>query len=454
MRRRGALWATLGAALVWAAALPASASAHGISGKETLGIPRYVFAWGASVVLVLSFVGLAALWSRPILEHPRERLVARLPRVADPICGAIGIAIFAIAVYAGLAGEQDDPQHNLLPVVLYVHFWVGLAFLSVFLGDVFRAFNPWRAMARGVAAGGRAIGVRYQAPLAYPGRLGRWPAALGILVFAAIELVYSADVTPRGLAVLAIVYAAAQLIGMAAFGIERWSDRADPFGVYFGLFARLSPLRWERARLWVRTPLAGLTGLTAIPGTAALVCVMIGTTSFDGLEQTATWRSTFSDPTQAGRLAGLGFMVALVYSVYRVGTYGMRTVGRDRQSGYLAARFAHSLVPIALAYVVAHYFSLLATSGQDLGYLISDPLGNGSNLFGTADWTSNLGLVSTTAVWLVQVCALIVGHVSGLASAHDRALVMYEGKAAAQSQYWMLAVMVGFTCLGLWLLSA
>ena len=369
--------------------------------------------------------------------------MARLPRVADPICGAIGIAVFAIAVYAGLAGEQTDLQHNLLPVVLYVHFWVGLAIVSVFLGDVFRAFNPWRALARGAAAAGRAIGVRFQPPLAYPGRLGRWPAALGIVVFAAVELVYSADVTPRGLAVLAIVYAVFQLVGMAAFGIDRWSDRADPFGVYFGLFARLSPLRWERARLWVRTPLSGLTGLTAIPGTAAVVCV-----------STSTWRSAFTDPTQLGRLAGLLVMVTLIYSVFRLGTYGMRTVGRHRQSGYLAGRFAHSLVPIALAYVVAHYFSLLATSGQDLGYLISDPLGKGSDLFGTADWTTNLGIVSTTAVWLVQVCALVVGHVSGLAAAHDRALVMYDGKAAAQSQYWMLAVMVGFTCLGLWLLSA
>ena len=293
MRRRGTLFAALGAALAWVAVLPASASAHGISGKETLGIPRYVFAWGASVVLVLSFVALAALWSRPILEHPRERLVARLPRVADPICGAIGIAVFAIAVYAGLAGEQTDLQHNLLPVVLYVHFWVGLAIVSVFLGDVFRAFNPWRALARGAAAAGRAIGVRFQPPLAYPGRLGRWPAALGIVVFAAVELVYSADVTPRGLAVLAIVYAVFQLLGMAAFGIDRWSDRADPFGVYFGLFARLSPLRWERARLWVRTPLSGLTGLTAIPGTAAIVCVMIGSTSFDGLENTSTARSIY-----------------------------------------------------------------------------------------------------------------------------------------------------------------
>jgi hypothetical protein len=454
MKRLSAFSAAVGVALAWAVALPASAAAHGTSGKETLGIPRYVFAWAASVVLVLSFVGLAALWSRPRLEGARERVVLRLPRVLDPLCGALGVAVFGVAVYAGLAGEQSDPQRNLLPVLVYVHFWVGLAFLSLLLGDVYRAFNPWRAVARAAGALAGAVGLRPRAPFAYPARLGRWPAALGILAFAAIELVFSADVTPRALAVLAIVCAVTQLAGMALFGIERWSTRADPFGVFFGLFARLSPLHWERARLSVRRPLAGLTAVTAIPGTVALICVMIGTTSFDGLESTSTWRSTFPDATQIGRLTGMFVMVAIITSVYLIGAYGMRTVGTPRTARYLAGRFAHSLVPIALAYVVAHYVSLLATEGQALGYLVSDPLGDGSDLFGTADWTVNLGVISATAVWLVQVGALVAGHVSGLASAHDRALVVYEGKAAAQSQYWMLAVMVGFTCLGLWLLSA
>ncbi len=185
-----------------------------------------------------------------------------------------------------------------------------------------------------------------------------------------------------------------------------------------------------------------------------MVCVMIGTTSFDGLESTTAWRNTFDQPTSLGRLTAMLLMVGLIAAVFRLGARGMRNVGRPRTANYLAGRFAHSLVPIALAYVVAHYFSLLVTEGQALGYLISDPLGNGSDLFGTASATVDLGVISTTAVWLVQVGALVAGHVSGLAAAHDRALVIYDDRSAAQSQYWMLAVMVGFTCLGLWLLSA
>jgi hypothetical protein len=133
----------------------------------------------------------------------------------------------------------------------------------------------------------------------------------------------------------------------------------------------------------------------------------------------------------------------------------MRTVGTGHETTELARRFVHSLVPIALAYVVAHYFSLLAYQGEAVAYLASDPLGDGSDLFGTAGQTVDYTVITATGIWYVQVAALVVGHVAGLTLAHDRALVVYDRvRDATRSQYWMLAVMVGFTSLGLWLLSA
>ena len=134
---------------------------------------------------------------------------------------------------------------------------------------------------------------------------------------------------------------------------------------------------------------------------------------------------------------------------------GMQTVGRGHDARELAARFAHSLIPIALAYLIAHYFSLLVFQGQAMGYLISNPLGDGSDIFGTAGNGIDYGLIGGEAIWYVQVAALVAGHVAGLVLAHDRALAIYrDAREAARSQYWMLVVMVGFTSLGLWLLSA
>jgi hypothetical protein len=148
-------------------------------------------------------------------------------------------------------------------------------------------------------------------------------------------------------------------------------------------------------------------------------------------------------------------MVLIVGLLYRLGIAGMHTVGERRSTKELSAAFAHTLVPIALAYVVAHYFSLLAYQGQAVAALASDPLGDGSDVLGTASATIDYTWVDANGIWYVQVAALVLGHIAGLTLAHDRALALYRRtRDATRSQYWMLAVMVAFTSLGLWLLSA
>jgi hypothetical protein len=456
--------------LAAALALPASASAHGLVGKQDLPIPKYVFAWAASAVLVISFVGLAVLWPKPRLEEVRERRLFRLPVQLEVVSGLIGVAIFAIVVYAGLAGVQTSTA-NLTPTVVYVLFWVGIPVLSVLFGDVFRAFNPWLAIGRGTGWLVKRLGAGAE-PLAYPERLGRWPAAFGILAFAWVELAYTNKADPSTLSIMILAYAAAQIVGMSVYGTEAWSRYGDAFGVYFGLFAMLSPLHWVRGELRLRPPLAGAPKLDPVPGTVPLLCTMIGTTSFDGFSQGPLWTGTNGLGIQLQhRFLDLGFnaevaleiaftigligVVLLISGLYRLGVLGMQSVGENHTATELGRRFVHSLIPIALAYVIAHYCSLLLYQGQAIGYLISDPLGHGSNIFGTADKTIDYGVINANGVWYVQVIALVLGHACGLALAHDRALSTYRSaRAATRSQYWMLVVMIGFTSLGLWLLSA
>jgi hypothetical protein len=471
MHRRRLLALVLVAAGTALAVSPASALAHGLVGRQDLPIPKWLFGWAAAVVLVASFVGLAVLWPKPRLEAVRERHLCGLPRWLDPLAGAIGLAIFVLVVYAGFAGSQTT-TNNLAPTAIFVLFWVAIPIASLFFGDVFKALNPWRAAARGIAwLAAKASRGGLPAPMPYPAKLGRWPAALGIVAFAWIELVYSGRGDPSNLAVLALVYAAIQFVGMSLYGIESWNRYGDGFGVYFGLIARMSPLRWTRTALFARKPLTGLTNLDIVPGTVALVCVIIGTTSFDGFSNGATWSTIAPDLTGLFRDVGFGQATALelaftvglvvvtliVAGMYRLGIMGMQTVDPLGASAReLAGRFAHSLVPIGLAYVVAHYFSLLAYEGQRIAYLVSDPLGNGSNIFGTSSATVDYTWISATAIWYVQVAALVIGHVAGLVLAHERALVSFDGdsQTATRSQYWMLVVMIAFTSLGLWLLSA
>lgn len=443
--------------------------AHGLVGRTDLPIPKWLFGWAAAVVLVISFAALAILWPKPELQDERGRRWFRMPRLVEPLLGLVGVVAFIAVVYSGLRGAQDA-QDNLAPTIIYVHFWVGMAVVSVLFGDVFRALNPWRATARFFAWwAGLFTDKPMPAPLEYPKKLGRWPAAIQIFIFVWVELAYVNRDDPSQLAIMAIAYAAVQLIGMSFFGIETWEDRADGFQALWSIYARLSPFKRHGQDVYVRRPLNGAPGLDMLPGTLPLLIVAIGTTSFDGFSNGPIWASLGPDLAKFWKSVGFGAtaqnelaetvgllgMVLLVGLFYRLGVRGMRKVGSGHTSPELAQRFAHSLIPIAFAYALAHYFSLLMYQGQALGYLISDPLGHGSNLFGTAGATIDYTIVTATAVWYVQVAALVGGHVSGLMLAHDRALAMYSNvKEAVRSQYYMLVVMIGFTSLGLWLLSA
>jgi hypothetical protein len=341
--------------------------------------------------------------------------------------------------------------------------------VSVLLGDVFRAFNPWRASGRAVGWAAARAGVSSPIRRPYPDRLGRWPAVATIVGFAWLELVYTQKADPRILAWLCVGFVLVQLAAIALFGVERWTERGDGFSVYFNMFSRLSPLVRRDGVLTLRPPLSGAPGLPVMAGSVALLCVAIGTTTFDGFSNGPVWASLNPDLQSFFKDLGLGTTPALelagtvgllgcigfVAGVYWLGVRGMTTVGRGHSPGELATRFVHTLVPIAFAYALAHYFSLLVFQGQAAAYLVSDPLGDGSNIFGTASAHIDYGVVSGRTIWYVQVGALVIGHVSGLVLAHDRALTVYRRvREATRSQYWMLVVMVGFTSLGLWLLSA
>ncbi|HST54913.1 MAG TPA: fenitrothion hydrolase [Solirubrobacteraceae bacterium] len=459
----------LGAFGVGALAVPASASAHGIVGKADLPIPVWLFSWTAAIVLVVSFVALSTLWTRPQLQGQRARRLARVPRVLEWLAGLIGVALFTLVLYSGFAGAQV-PNANFSVTFVYVVFWVGVPLLSVLFGDVFRAFSPWRAVARLICALRTRLGAHGAgAPLRYPARLGAWPAFVGLVGFAWLELVYVNRDDPSTLAALSLGYFLVMVAGMVLCGVQEWESRADGFGVYFNLLSRLAALDWRERAVYLRRPLSAITDLELAPGMVALMCAIIGTTTFDGLSNGGVWRSAephlqsvFADIGLAATPAleltyslGLLLSIGLIAAIYRLGVLGVRSVNPSHGVGELTRAFAHTLVPIGFAYVLAHYFSLLLWQGQAIGYLASDPLGDGSNLLGTSSYEIDYQVISYAAIWYVQVAALIVGHVSGLALAHDRALVIYrDAREAVRSQYWMLAVMVAFTSFGLWLLSA
>jgi hypothetical protein len=451
--------------------------AHALASRQDLPVPAWLFAWGASIVLVISFFALAAGWRSPRFEQLHERpLGTGVSRVLlglpmQVVCGAIGAFLLGFAIYAGLEGTEA-PDRNFALTFLFVTCWLGFPFFSAIFGDLFRPFNPWRAIGRAAGAGFRLIAGQSPAHASYPERLGRWPAAIGLLAVVWLEVVWGkrgSGFDPETVATAALVYSVYTLAMMAAFGTEKWCERGEVFSVYFGMFGRLGIFGARDGQLERRRPFSAATTWATIPGSAAVVIASISTTSIDGGQEGAfkDWIESLTDwieglgfgLTTSLRLSGTIFMLlcfAAVGLIYLLGIRGMRTVPGAPSAAKLRVGFAHTLIPIALAYLVAHYFSFFVFQEQaQFGFLLSDPLGTGTtDLFGTAGWEVDYKVLSANAIWYVQVAALITGHVIGLMLAHDRALVYWpDYRNATASQYWMLAVMVAFTCFGLYLLS-
>lgn len=454
--------------------------AHALVARGDIPIPAWLFAWGAAIVLIVSFFAISALWRRPQFEDDQWRpLGARVSRLllgrpTQVLCGLVGVFLLCVGIYAGLRGT-DAPDRNVALTFFFVTAWLGFPFVSVVLGDLFRAFNPWRATGRAVGALFEAVAHKPPRHLAYPERLGRWPAVLGLVAFVWMELIYAQSggvavgVSPDSVASAALIYSAYTGLMMMLFGVEKWCQRGEIFSVYFGMFSQLGVFEARDGQLGRRRAFAAAGKWATVPGSVALVVASIGTTTFDGAAEGALQGPLVSTQdalanlgmsiTSAVRLGDTILMLGCILAVgliYLIGVRGMRGIEGAPSFARLRTGFVHSLIPIAFAYLLAHYVSLFVFQEQaQFTYLLSDPLGTGTtDLFGTAAYGVDYSVLSANTVWYLQVGALVVGHVLGLVLSHDRAIAYWSDSAlASRSQYWMLAVMVVFTCLGLFLLS-
>jgi hypothetical protein len=366
-------------------------------------------------------------------------------------------------------------------VMIWIVAWVGLAFLSLLLGDVWALINPWDTVFAFAESSSRRIRVGTMLPFArrYPEWLGVWPACVLFISFAWMELVWSGKNVPAELAAALLIYSGLTWLGMFVFGRETWLGHGEVFTLVFGTFARFAPFaRMPEGRGGIRVrPLAA--GLLEDPpltiSMVALVIALLATVTFDGLLETPLWaRIDFAVLDWASDASfWIAFnlredlAVRLVRSVALVGcillflaAYAVVCRLTAAAAGECAARtgvvlrsFVLTLVPIAIAYHVAHYFSLFFLGGQYVIPLLSDPLGRGWNLLGTAQYRVDIGLVTPRLQWSVAVVAVVLGHVCAIYLSHVTALRLFsDRRAALRSQIPMVALMVS-SMLSLWILS-
>ena len=431
---------------------------HGVGGAQDLPLPLPFALAGGAAALGISFVVLTLAWRRRRFHAATagRPLPAAVDRafsggVATWLLRLLGLAVAGYVTWAAVAGP--DTAVNPTFKFVFVLLWVGLVPASLLFGPVYAAMNPLRTIHRGISritGGDPDEGV-----VSMPAWVGLWPAALGLLAFTYLELVYPESNYLYSVRLWFAVYAAVVLVGAAVFG-DRWIAAADPFEAYSTLVAHLSPFGRRRdGRLVVRSPLQNLDGVPPVPGLVAVVAVLVGSTAFDSFKESLAWLRVLQ---RGGGNTHLLETLALIGSCLLIAiTFGVATAvsgaTREHPRRRLPTLFAHSLTPIIVGYIIAHYLSLLVETGQQGLIELSDPMGTGANLLGTADLQVNYWLSNNqTFLAYTKVVAIVGGHVLGVIAAHDRALTVLPRRRHVAGQLPLLLVMVGYTVGGLYLL--
>ena len=461
--------------------------AHAFGARYDLPVPLWLWVSGAGAVVLLSFVVMASffrgrgpdhrswrvvLTDLPVLRYAGHPAVLSVPR-------ALSCLLLLLIILAGLFGNQTTTK-NIAPVLVWVIWWVGLAYAVALFGDLWRHINPWSLLFEGAE---RLFGFASRRLQTYPTRLGAWPAVALFFLFAWLELVSDIGEVPASLSLLILAYSVLTWAGMWRYGREAWLDQADPFSLCFGFLGRFGVTEAERPYLsrppvWrLRAPGVGLLVERPLSSSmVAFVVLLLATVSFDGISETPFWLSILDAAAEseglrptlillqesgvdlAKLIKTLGLLAApLVFLlVYLLFSWFTLIAGGGRRLGLwqIAGSFVLSLVPIAIAYHLAHYFSYLLLAGQLIIPLASDPLGLGWNLFGTAGYTIDISVVSAKLVWYLATVAVVLGHVFAVYLGHVMALRSFpDNRAALMSQVPLLLLMVGYTMLSLWILS-
>ncbi|MDH3679043.1 MAG: hypothetical protein OEV40_03750 [Acidimicrobiia bacterium] len=440
--------------------------AHGVGSRGDLPLPLWMFTWAAAIALIVSFVALGLLWTRPQLARAAAGRTmvgpwvgvddagrAGLPgvlRIVLAIGRSAALVLFVVAVAAGLFGE-DAVDRNLLPVTFYVVVWVGAQLVNGLIGDVWRAISPINTLARWGETVARRLGAT---PRTAPAGLGHWPAAAGLSVFLFYELAHPAGSTPRNLGYLLVVHTMVSLAAAVLWGAA-WVADNEPFAALFTMLAAMAPVFAREGRLAVRPPMSGLARMPVVGGTLATLLIVLGGTTFDGFSESEAGRNVLDRPTGWGGAVtltiGLVVSVGVIAALYGIGVWWTSRV-TELSVGDAASAFAPSLVPIVFGYAVAHYAQLLVDETQSFVFRLSDPAGQGWDLFGGTDGAIDFNLVSVDLIAWIQVLAILFGHVGAVVVAHDRAIELFPAGESLRSQFAMLLVMVAYSTLGLWLL--
>lgn len=484
---------------------PGQAHAHGFGERYDLPLPLWLYLFGAGVAVLCSFVLIGAL----IRKAPSSGAYPRWNLLNSPIgkiilhpflltaIKLVSVSIFVLVVMAGLFGDST-PTNNFSPTLIWIIWWVGVAYVCALIGNVWRLINPWKIIFDWIESIGCRFGLHLglNFPINYPLNWGYWPAIVLFFSFSWVELVYDYPAAPLRLAQFTLMYSAITWAGMIVFGKSVWLQYGEVFSVVFRLLARFSPtesrvrdaeicnvcslpcldqggqclecdsclerVAVQNRQLNVRPYGVGLLQGVPVSGSMmGVIILLLATVTFDGFTATSVWKNTYLFWHARVPMSNLLETVGLVSFPVVFGSIfflicwltsiaASRSLSPDR----LARHYVASLIPIALAYHLAHYLNFLLIQGQLIIPLASDPFGFGWDLFGSADYKLNISYIGARFAWYMSVLAIVLGHIVAVYLAHVAVLgIKKPYPETFKTQIPMLMLMISYTILSLWILS-
>lgn len=457
-------------ALVFFFLLPQPAYAHAFGEMYRMPIPLSLYLFGGAGALILSFFligyftsrgeGKIRLSQKDITQNPIIRFFRN--RIVVSILKLLSVFLLVLCILSGFFGTQIV-TYNFNMTFFWIIFVVGFPYLVGLFGNIWETLSPWKSMLAWVE---KITDLDIDGFVTYPSSFGYYPALLGFFVFILLEIVF--DKSPFSLASFLLLYTNYAFLMAIVFGKKAWEKYIDFFSVFFRLISEVAPLTKEGGKIYLRAPFAGAIGKKAEHMSLVFfILFMLASTAVDGFMGTSLWLYIFYDVLRPLVLAiGINayqiiqsllifLSPFLFFAVFALALLFVRILTKTQHSlTDLAFRFAYSLIPIAFVYHFAHYFVFLVVQGQEIIPLLSDPFGQGLNLFGTANFIANPSLLSVNVVWHLQVGAILLGHIAGVFISHADSQSLFPHKRQAfVSQIPLLMLMVFYTVVGLWILA-
>lgn len=445
--------------------------AHAFGQTFNLSLPLWMYLYGGGLAVLISFLIIGFFFKKKEIDTNKIRkdlsgIIFIKFIVSDNLkffLKFLSLGIFLTVILSGFLGSIL-PTENFATLFIWIVFLLGCTYLVSIIGNFWEVINPWKII---IEIYEYLKGGQIKALERYPKRLGFIPALIFYFLFIWLELSpIDLGTKPTSLATLLIFYSIFTLIGIFYFGRD-WFLYGEFFSVLFILFGKNSILESSGKKFFLRLPFSGLLNERIKSFSLVIfIVLMLASTAFDGFRATSLFLSLSSCIFRYLPNVNLGMeiliqtlflvmAVGLFLAAYLIAIYIMKLVTKSKRSFLeLAQNFGISLVPIALVYNAAHYYTLLLVQGQAIIPVLSDPFNLGWNLFGTTGYMVNIGIIGARAVWESEVYIILFGHIASVFVSHLIALKVFPShKSAIISQIPMLVLMVSYTILGLWILS-